>query len=323
MTGDTFWLDEGTSLSAETERVLDLRDRLAAKLRTEGSLALADSLLDCGSEILLQCSECGVRKKGRAHCDRRWCPICARRLSAARCAKHERAVAALKWPLFVTLTVRNRATLARDTLVWLLRCFRRLRQTVWWKRCNVRGGFVSLEITNEGRGWHPHLHLIVDCEWLATETAPPPKWWSREKKAAVFKRAAAELEMQWARLVKQPTASVRTRRAFGSVGGKRVIQEIMKYAVKPSALVESHGSATEVIDAMKRTRLFRGFGSCHKLKLDDVPRDPVPCECGACKSYLPAKILDERDRRREEKRYCRTPSKEPRRRLICRVSTAQ
>lgn len=308
------WLDEDGGHSAEHERVLDIRDRLAVKLRAEGSHALADSLLDCGSEILLQCTECGARKKGRAHCDRRWCPLCARRLSAARCAKHEAAVASLKWPLFVTLTVRNRATLERSTLVWLLRCFRRLRQTVWWKRCQVRGGFVSLEIANTGNGWHPHLHIIADCEWLALDPpSPPPRWWSRERKAESFKRAAADLEKQWARLVKQPTASVRTRRAFRTVGGKRVVQEIMKYAVKPSDLVESKGRATDVIDAMKRTRLFRGFGSCYRLKLADVPREPTPCECGACRSYVPAKVLDAREQRDEWREHRRTKRKRVRR----------
>jgi len=66
----------------------------------------------------------------------------------------------------------------------------------------------------------------------------------------------------------------------------------MKYSVKPGDLLACKGKASDVIRAMKSTRLFRGFGSCYKLKLDTEPKAPCTCDaCGEVASMIPEDVL--------------------------------
>jgi len=263
----------------------DERDRLIEKLLQEGDEKHARILEKCGEEFRMKCVDCNARRVVFAACKKRWCPRCAPSLAHERVLKHQRAVLAMKWPLHVTLTRANVADLTRETLVQLLKAFRKLRQRRLWK-LTVRGGFVSLELTNRGEGWHPHLHIVCDCEWLSLRVCPPRRADTQEAKAQKFKSASCELEQCWAEILEQKTASICVRRVHGAAGEKNAAVETMKYAVKPGALLESEGRASDVIRAMERTRLFRGFGSCAKLKLD-TPREPSVCECGACNSFVP------------------------------------
>jgi len=295
---------ETTELTVETDELAwralehDLKDRLAARLDREGRSDLSAILDACGVEIFLRCSECQERTKGRARCKKRWCPICAVSIAAERVAKFASAVRALKWPMHITLTIANEPDVTADTLRRLLKCFRRLRQRRCWKD-TVRGGFASLEITNRGNGWHPHLHIIADCEWFGLRTAPPSRSWSREKKHARYIEASTELGDEWADIVGQASASVRIRRKYGGdAGAKHLALETMKYAVKAGDLLKSRGSAAAVIDAMKSVRMFRGFGSCFRLKLDDeAPKEPCTCAaCGCAGTIMPEEVLERMER---------------------------
>lgn len=271
----------------------DLKDRLAARLDREGRSDLSSILDGCGVEIFLRCSECQERVRGCARCKKRWCPICSVAISAERVSKFVAAVKAMQWPLHITLTIANRQDLDSAALRGLLRAFRRLRQRRCWKE-TVRGGFASLEIVNTGNGWHPHLHVIADCQWFGLRTAPPPKWWPREKRLERFREASAELGDEWADIVGQATASVKIRRKWGGDAGARSLAvEAMKYAVKAGDLLACQGSAAEIIDAVRAVRLFRGFGSCYRLKLDEQPKEPCPCgNCGALRSMMPEDVLE-------------------------------
>jgi len=294
---------ETTELSVENDGLdwraveSDLKDRLSARLSREGREDLSQILDGCGVEIFLRCSECQERVRGSARCKKRWCPVCAVSIAAERVAKFTRAVLSMRWPLHITLTVSNTQDLDSATLRRLLKCFRRLRQRRAWKD-SVRGGFASLEITNRGNGWHPHLHIIADCEWFGITTAPPSRSWSREKKLARFRESSAELGREWSDIVGQASASVKIRRRYGGdAGAKSLALETMKYAVKAGDLLATRGSAAEIIDAMRSVRLFRGFGTCYRLKLDEEPKEPCPCgNCGALRSLMPEEVLERKER---------------------------
>jgi len=274
------------------EEEAERKDKLITRLCSEGEFDLAAVLQGCGQDVWIACTECLTRKRVHTACKKRWCPSCAPKLAADRVRKFQAAVLAMKWPLHVTLTMANVKDLSRSTLVKLLKNFRRLRQRRLWK-CTVRGGFVSLEITNRGNGWHPHLHIVADCEWLSLTTSPPTKWMSQDRKAHIFRQASIELENTWAELVGQKTASVAVRRKFGAAGAKNLAVETMKYTVKADDLIECEGNAGEVIHAMTKVRLFRGFGSCYRLKLDEEElKSPTPCECGAVGCWRPEELAE-------------------------------
>jgi len=277
------------------------KDKLARRLESEGDFATAQMLDSCGVEMMLVCSECNSKKHGWTACKKRYCPCCAPKISAERVTKFECAVLKMKWPMHVTLTVRNTADITTAHLVRLMKSFRKLRQRVLWKR-TVKGGFASLEIVNSGNGWHPHLHIIADCEWLSLTTAPPAQRMARKKKFELYQQASAELEKEWSSIVNQKTSSVKVRRKYGLEGARYLAKETMKYAVKPADLLECKERARDVVAAMKSVRMFRPFGNCHKLKLDDVVRAPCQCEeCGLTGTFVPDHVLEQREKNAEWK----------------------
>ena len=266
-----------------------LRVKLAARFRRENEPGEAEKLENCNQPLFLRCSDCQHQVKARTACRRRWCPVCARVLAARRVAKYEKAAALMKWGLHVTLTVTNKQALGLDDLRQLLRHFKKLRRTVLWTR-SVLGGFVALEITNKGKGWHPHLHILCDCEWLAYKTPPPMRWHSKERKAELYAAAAVELHDTWCGIVGQKVASIKVRRCAAS----DAIREVLKYAVKGSEMLEFKGRAADVVAAMKHTRLSTPFGSMYGRGKETEPDKPAPCacaECGAIGSMMPEEVL--------------------------------
>jgi len=299
-------LGDERELDREARR--SMRDCLCARLDDEGGASEADVLRRCGEEVGLVCTCCGAEKMAIQHCDRRYCPMCAPALSAERVSKTRRAVEAMRWPLAVTLTIKNVPRLSRSVFGGLLKSFRKLRQRVLWRSCVV-GGFVACEVTNRGKGWHPHLHILADCEWLAIHARPPRRADSAEARAAAFRASASELERDWSAIVGQDQSSVRVRRKAGRDGAVSAQMEAMKYSVKPDALLAGEGSALEVIQAIKGVRLFSGFGSCYGLKLDEKKPPARPCAiCGEVAPVLPARLVESLLSRSREDRPMREAS---------------
>jgi len=109
------------------------------------------------------------------------CPFCsAIRASKQATAYHEKMLVILKEnpklkPVFMTLTVKNGDDL-KERFNHLKDSFKTLqsRRRDWLKKgrghnelCKAHGIVFAYEITNNGKGWHPHLHmvLLVD-EWI-------------------------------------------------------------------------------------------------------------------------------------------------------------
>jgi hypothetical protein len=153
----------------------------------------------------------------------------------------------------------------------------------------VKGGVATFEVTNKGQGWHPHLHALFDCEWLAIHTPKPKPFDS----TAVIKQkcefAQKELSSQWADMIGADQAIVWVRRAYGP----EVISEVLKYAAKGSELIDSPDPIAPMLRVISATRTLTGFGSMHPLPSPDKEDGPlVVCEsCGEAKSYLPDTII--------------------------------
>lgn len=267
-----------------------LRIKLAARFRSEDAIPYAEKLESCNQPIVLRCSNCHHSVAGRTSCRRRFCPVCARVLAARRVAKYETRAKMMKWPLHVTLTQRNTESLSRDDLQGLLRAFKTLRRTALWSR-SVAGGFVALEVTHKGRGWHHHLHILCDAEWLAYKTPPPMRWHSKERKAELYQQAGAELSALWAGIVGQDTASINVRRCAAEIA----VREVLKYTVKGTDMLDFKGRAADVVAAMEKTRLFTPFGSMYGKEVNDDEPTKSPCACGACGevgTMMPEEVME-------------------------------
>jgi hypothetical protein len=115
--------------------------------------------------FILKCTGpgCPTRRTVKARCGRRTCPECRARDYCRLRRKYGPALNAFKQPRLLTLTLRNTPNLTRETVKRLRNGMRQL-----WVRLGprVRGGFYAIEPINTGRGWHVHVHVVVDSVYL-------------------------------------------------------------------------------------------------------------------------------------------------------------
>lgn len=270
------------------ERGAQEREQLAARLRHEGAADLAMKIEGCGTPLNLNCACCGARKTVEIACRRRWCPACTWIVARERLGKYNRAASLMKWPLMVTLTMRN----TPDP-----ECIRHIREA--WGRFKrrklveqkIRGGITTVEVTEGETGWHPHLHIIADCRWLALHV-PAPAW--NDSPATVRQKcdyARLELAALWSQVLGQEQASVlANRKAPGEA-----LAYAMKYAVKGSTLVESRLPIAPLIRVLSKSRMLSAFGSMHGQNLEDPEEEKPGAICNQCMQpteWIPEFIID-------------------------------
>ena len=85
-----------------------------------------------------------------------------------------------------------------------------MRRLRWWKK-RVLGGVVAIEVTRlstkerkrrklsvtTDQGWHPHVHGLLDCDWLAVDESKPGPTATKEQWKRKATAAANELAEQW------------------------------------------------------------------------------------------------------------------------------
>lgn len=265
------------------------RVALAARLEREGAQDLANKLHQCGLPASLTCCNCGGRHSVETRCKRRWCPSCARSISVQRIRKYERRLQTLQWPLWFTGTIRNRDDLGVvDDLKSAWSKFR--RRSAFTDR--TKGGLWAIEVTERGNGWHPHIHAMLDCKWLAHDTPAPVRGDTQQIVAEKIAYARAELSSVWGECVGQEMGIALAVRKQGATA----IRELLKYAVKGSDLLETTLPIADLIRSIDSGRTISTFGSLRNGKLPPEPDDDKPglacTECGDPGSWLPSEIAD-------------------------------
>lgn len=253
------------------------RLRLLKRLEEEGAEDLTEALRKCGLELPITCRSCGHVHKLQTRCNRKWCPVCIRSIAAKRAHKLQSAALTFRWPLFVTFTVQNIAAddYGRDFVRELRRAFGKLRARKIWKE-RVKAGAAAIEVTNTGSGWHPHIHALIDCRWLAIDTPEPTARMSPEAQAVRFRQAAEELTAVWQKCVKdRPASQVKVKRA-----DYQAAKEVMKYAVKGTDLIDSPDEIAPVLRMLDGTRLITTFGDLYGVTFPEDEREPLTCPNG-------------------------------------------
>lgn len=287
---------------ARTKRdaAVEKRKELEAALWAAGERKFAAVLAACGEEMALVCVGCGTPKVVQKGCRKRWCPVCAPKLAAAKVARYSAYVERMRWPLFLTLTIPNEADL--KTMFNRLRgAWKRFRRTKWWRACQVAGGVSAFEVTNKGKGWHVHLHAIIDCKWLAVHAAAPQRGDSVEIVARRCAAAKWELTEAWTQCV-----GVEATITYVARTNPGTVREALKYSVTPDDLIASGGDAGTIIRMMTGARLTIPFGSMHGLAAEvrALENEEGPgCQCDECGggSWLPAGVIDSMVRRVQER----------------------
>lgn len=254
----------GVSSHLKQAELLDKRlvqaASIIARLNSVSAGHLAGKMLDCHTrQSWAQCSGCGKARTFFNHCDLFFCPICQPRLARDRARSIEWWSKQVSQPKHVVLTARNTDRLTNDRVKWFKAQITKLRRRKFAR--NWQSGTWSIEVTNEGRGWHLHAHLLVNAGWIDIPT----------------------LCTTWGELMGQAYAIVKVK----AVRGDDYVKEVTKYAVKGSDLAKWSGDTlVEFIYAMRGQKLFGVFGKLHGLRtklrefLDSIIDAHSRCECG-------------------------------------------
>ena len=215
----------------------------------------------CGQEkIFRTCKCCGAVDEFAYRCCVKWCPRCQWRIAEARRKKIAAWSKHVLHPKHVVTTCRNFPVLTGQKIRWFQVALAKLRRTVCWSE--VKGGCVSIEITNEGNGWHLHAHWLVDATWIP----------------------ASELAVTFGELVGQSFAIVKVL----PVNEKTYLSEICKYLAKGSEIAS--WPAEQILEftlAIYRKRFFFCFGSLFKMGQqirDEIRKENAKvhlCDCGS------------------------------------------
>lgn len=108
----------------------------------------------------------GTFKVTGNYCHDRWCLPCG----AARGRTIARNLVGLigdSTVRFVTLTLKHSDDTLSHSITRLLRSFSRLRRFVFWRKSVVAGAsFLEIKRSENGRHWHPHLHIVVTGNYV-------------------------------------------------------------------------------------------------------------------------------------------------------------
>ena len=222
------------------------------------------NFLRCGrEEIYRTCKSCGDVTTFRYACNRKWCPLCNYKIGQARAEIIREWAKRITQPKHLVLTMRNFPVLTRRKIREFQKSLLALRRRQVFS--TVRGGCLSMEITNEGNGWHLHAHCLLDVDWLAMD----------------------KLAIEWGNLLGQEFGIVKIK----DVRNTEYVQEVAKYVAKGSELAGwQPEQLLEFIQAIRGVRFFAAFGDLRKQSreikqqlLSQRPPPPV-CTCG-CTEY--------------------------------------
>lgn len=190
--------DGAAGLPAKLARYSEAR-RKALQMQSfaanAGHVKEAKKLADCANYLLFRhyYTVDKVRLHAASFCKKHLlCPMCAIRRGAKMLKAYLDKYGAVMVehghlrPYLVTLTVKNGPDLV-ERLNHLRGAMRRMSQARRDHLSNPRknrrvefaasmGGFHSIEVTNKGQGWHPHVHMIWLCASQPDQQALSAEW---------------------------------------------------------------------------------------------------------------------------------------------------
>jgi Replication protein len=233
---------------------------IAAKLREAGRYDLCEPLEHCHSEsIHLRCTGCKRTNTVWNRCDLFYCARCQPRLARERSESVEWWTHQIAQPKHIVLTLQNTIGFTTDHVRHIIKSFSRLRRMKIWR--NVTGGFYRVEVTNEGKGWHLHLHVLCDVRFIDSGL----------------------LAQAWDKANRQTGYIVKVK----DCRDRDYIREVTKYAVKGSELARWPGcEIATFIDALTGIRTFGVFGVLYGKRtewrewLETIAVKRGTCVCG-------------------------------------------
>lgn len=214
-------------------------------VRTQQSVSRVQAFARCGSEAWIMQNNASPEKFKvcSSCCHDRFCTPCAvaRSFELHACLKEQIGGKPIT---FLTLTLKHNGEKLTDLIDKLYHDFRLLRQIKLWER-KVHGGAAFLEVVRDDKnaGWHPHLHIIMDAEYVPFD----------------------ELQSAW-RGITGGSFYLKIERVHqtGSVAGY-----VTKYVTKSlnSSFLKNDAWLDEAVEAMKGRRMCLCFGNWYGTPL--------------------------------------------------------
>jgi len=219
----------------------------------------------CGNEMMYQtCRNCGRVEELPYSCSLKWCPRCQWKKTGERVRILRKWSASITQPKHLVLTQRNFPVLTRRKIREHKQHLQKFRRTKVFK--DVRGGACSVEITNEGNGWHLHSHWLLDVRWLEMP----------------------EVSRTWGSLCGQEFGIVKVK----DLRAGDYVHECAKYVCEGNAMAQwPPEQILEFVQAIKGCRFFFQFGELLKqakrirAELAQERPEKEPCECG-CEDFV-------------------------------------
>lgn len=259
--------------------------RLAELYGKAGFLEYSERARTCATWLQYKVSMDGSKQLSAVNfCQLRLCPMCMARRARRAVYKVSRvmeAVAAAHGAkfLFLTLTVKNVPGPELDgALEQLTKGWDRLLAQRQIER-SVKGWFRAIEVTRNGKMFHPHLHAVLAVE---------PDYFSRESRKSGKYINQSDLIERWQRALRvdyRPSVRIQVtkpKKGHGKVqqvGGYAAAVEAAKYAVKDEDYIDPklpEELAVEILryytNALHRRRLtaFGGWMKDAAKQLDAV-----------------------------------------------------
>ncbi len=247
---------DGTGLldSQETtsQQPQSLQGRIATALFAGGLPDDGYQINYCGEdEVIVVCKGCARPERVTVRCKHRLCPRCARTRSKKLGKQYEPVMRAMRFPVHLVLTLKNVERIESETFTHIRRCFGRLIRRKLFRSC--RGGFYSIETTRKGRGWHVHIHAILDCAYIPVQ----------------------ELSHVWEKITGG------SRIVWIEKADPRGLQYVLKYITKVADFVNEPDAVAEYCEAVRGQRLVQTFG---KVLYGQTKPDEWVLRCPGCGS---------------------------------------
>jgi len=182
-------------------------------------------------------------------CKLRWCPVCAKARTMHLMTQVGNWLHDVSNPKFATFTMQHTDAPLSHQIKWLYSHFRRFRQRKAIKPY-IRGGiwFFQLKRSENSAQWHPHLHCILDADFIPQ----------------------ALLSAEW--LAQTLTSSVVDIRAVRDV--EKVAEYVARYCARPAQLSEFNDQdCIEIFSVFHGRRLCGSWGSGRLAELTSQPTE--------------------------------------------------
>ncbi len=187
--------------------------------------------------------ETGDVRVAAKSCKLRWCPICAKKKQWFLAQQFMPWAESTKKLKFLTLTLKHTEAPLSIQISNLYTFFQKFRKLKFLKD-NIQGGVWFFQITKSKKDglWHPHLHCIIDANYM-----------QQEKLSRLWQRTTLGSMIVDIQAVRDPA---------------KVAEYIGRYSARPSSLAGMELSERlELMQAMHGRRLVGTWGNAKETAL--------------------------------------------------------